>query len=373
MTDTMSGNDGLERALGELSVWGGGEEGVWRRALDRERGAGRRAWYLRGRAWGVGAAAVLVLAAGLAVFRNMGSVRSGSEGAPVGLRAVPDAARAWRVEALKEVDQGFVDSDRAVEKAAARVPRAEAAQPSATAAAQSSGRFVVRRATMELETRDVHAVFAKVAMVVQPALGEYVEASSIAGEGKEARAELTLRVTAEHLSGVLNELRGYAAVASEQSGGQDITDQVVDIEARLRNEQRIEQELLALLTTKKDASLEDILRVQQELSRVREQIERMQAQRDSLGRMASLATVLVIVRYEGGPLQPAPNGFEEALSRAWRRGVDDLGGLVGGCVRLVIGGLPVWVVLGGAGVLGWRAWKRRRAAGADEPAPGLTP
>ena len=49
--------------------------------------------------------------------------------------------------------------------------------------------------------------------------------------------------------------------------------------------------------------------------------------------------------------------------------VDDLGGFTGGVLRLAVGGLPVWVVLGGSGVIVWRAWKRRRSEGAQEPAP----
>lgn len=376
--DPLAG-DSIASSLAGLSEWDGADASVWRRVWDHEHRA--RAWWRSTRVWGLTAAAALVLVSGTVVWSGVGLPRDNR--ASVGAGAV--ARRAERtmglaaapVEGAKQYEErvsgdAAVRAPASIQAGAGEVVATSAPPALLTGVASNPGRFVVRRATLELETKDIHAVFAKAMHVVQPAMGEYVEASSIAGEGQETRAELTLRVTSDRLSAVLNELRGFAVVASEQAGGQDITDQVVDIDARLRNEQRIEQELLTLLTSKKDASLEDILRVQQELSRVREQIERMQAQRDSLSRLTSLATVLVIVRHEGGPTQPAPNGFGDAIRRAWSRGVDDLGGLVGAAVRLAVGGLPFWIVLGGGALVGWRVWKRRRNSLAYEPAPSIS-
>ncbi len=378
LTDQSARDAHIAASLADVCAWRAGDTELWNRAWDQEHGA--QAWWKRGRTWGLSAAAALVLVSGTVVWRGMG-VANGIAPAAITADFRGERVQAARKAYAMEVDRGYADKVVALGGEVARVPAdaqvratvspSTPALPLQPVATPSQDRFVVRRATMELETRDVHAVFAKCSLLPNAALGEFIETSSISGDGDEARAEVTLRVTADRLSSVLNELRGFATITSEQSGGQDITDQVVDIDARLRNEQRIEQELLALLTSKKDASLEDVLRVQQELSRVREQIERMQAQRDSLGRLASLATVLVIIRHEGGPQQPPPNSFKEAMGRAWSRGVDDLGGFVGGAVRLAVGGLPVWVVVGAGAVVAWRTWKRKRAAMANEPAPRL--
>lgn len=366
--------DPIERAIADLSTCEPSHNAdgtaqhaaLWQRALAVHEA--ESAWWRRPRTWALTSAAALVLVSGIVMTRgvaSLGDVRHPPTAAMME-QSVAAEAPVMRVpiEAGGEVNKGY-------RQAITQTDQGFAVAPAPAAMSAPAQRFVVRRATLEFTTRDVHALFAKAVLLPNAGLGEFVETSSISGEGENTRAELTLRVTADRLSSVLNELRGYGTVTSEQAGGQDITDQVVDIEARLRNEQRIEQELLALLTSKRDASLDDILRVQQELARVRGQIERMQAQRDSLGRLASLATVLVIIRHEAGREQPAPSGFNAAMSRAWNRGVNDLGGLAGGVVRLAIGGSPVWVVIGGAGFFAWRAWTRRRAQAADEPPPAI--
>lgn len=368
--------DPIELALADLSVYEPARSGndpsrstdLWQRALAVHQA--ERAWWHRPRTWALTSAAALVLVSGLVLTRGVASLNGRRLPPPAAMMVESIAAEAPTVRAPMDVGGEVAKSYRQPLSVEPGAPGF--AGPSAPAGpSMPAQRFVVRRATLEFTTRDVHALFAKAVLLPNTALGEFVETSSISGEGESTRAELTLRVTADRLSSVLNELRGLGTVMSEQAGGQDITDQVVDVDARLRNEQRIEQELLTLLTSKRDASLEDILRVQQELARVRGQIERMQAQRDSLGRLASLATVLVIIRHEAGREQPSPDGFGAAMARAWERGVRDLGGFTGGAVRLAVGGLPVWVVVGGAGFFAWRAWKRRRTTAADEPPPAL--
>ena len=73
---------------------------------------------------------------------------------------------------------------------------------------------------------------------------------------------------------------------------------VVDLDARLRNERRVEQELLELLDSRDESPLEEILKLRGEIAKVRTQIERYTAQQDRLSRLVSLATVLIIIRPE---------------------------------------------------------------------------
>jgi hypothetical protein len=108
-------------------------------------------------------------------------------------------------------------------------------------------RHVIQKATIELRTDDVRSAFLKTQHLISVASGEYVENSSLSGSGRDAYASLTLRIAVDRLSDVLNELRQLGEVTSEQLVGEDVTAQVVDLEARLRNEQRVETELLELL------------------------------------------------------------------------------------------------------------------------------
>jgi hypothetical protein len=198
-------------------------------------------------------------------------------------------------------------------------------------------------------------------MIVREAAGEYVQDSSLTGSGDEAYANLTLRVAADRLSEVLNELRQLGEVYSERKTGQDVTSQVVDLEARLRNEQRVEVELLRLLETRQDASLEDVLALRGQLSKIRQEIERLTAQRVHLDRLVSLATVLVLVRGGDTPFGRGGSSlgtyFADACGNAWSNGLVFLADTLATLLSILVGGLIWWVLLVGV-VLGIRHWRR---------------
>lgn len=211
-------------------------------------------------------------------------------------------------------------------------------------------RQVIRRATVELKTTDVRAVFLKAQQLVMTGRGEYVQDSNISGEGKAARADLTIRVEASRLSEFLNEVRKLGDVQSEALAGDDVTTQVIDLEARLRNEQRVEDEVLKLLETRKDASLDEVLKLRESLAQIRTRIEQMTGQREQFRRLVSLATVLLIIRTGDVP-ETAPashwDAFTKALSSAWNNGLTFLGEVVAFIVRVLVGGFIFWLALAG--------------------------
>ena len=74
----------------------------------------------------------------------------------------------------------------------------------------------------------------RLSRLISAAHGEFVQDSTLTGNDDSERAELTLRVAAERLSEVLNELRLLGEVRTERVGGDDVTERVVDLEARLK-------------------------------------------------------------------------------------------------------------------------------------------
>lgn len=235
-------------------------------------------------------------------------------------------------------------------------------------------RHVVRKATIELTAPDVRAAFLKASQLISEARSEYVQDSALTGAGNQLQANLTLRVAADRLSAVLNELRQLGDVRSERSDGQDVTTQVVDLEARLRNEQRVEAELLNLLETRKDAPLKEILDLRANLNTVRTGIEQLTAQRQTLARLVSLATILVIIRPPDAPvaLPPVPAGigayFGESAAAAWQKGLHILADTLAVVLGALIGGLPWWVLITIVVVL-LRAMRRRSRATDGRPSP----
>jgi hypothetical protein len=390
----MSGLDELERGLERLTR-GEPAPGLWRKALETERGEPASAR----KALGPRLAKLLVpsklelavatvamigiVALAIGVFTPaLGRARAGR---PMVAARVP--AEALRGIALREGylsrSGGSVEpaapsaaSLRAQSNADAQVT-AQTPQPESELAERlavgnerlgptETVRQVVRRATLELETADVAAAFAKAAHAISEARGEYVQDSSITGEGKEAQATLTLRVAADRLSAVLNELRQFGKVRAETTTGEDVTAQMVDLDARLRNERRVEAELLELMEKRADAPLKEVLELRDSIARVRQEIEQMTAQQQRLSRLVSLATVLVIIRTGDQPDQARAGlgeYFLENIRDAWRSGLAVLADTVGVILRVLVGGIIWWVLLafGIALVVRWR--RRRLAAG----------
>ncbi len=376
------GNDrGLEEGLAALSRWEGEAPGQWRKALDasglvrRDRFSLRRllarpvprvaaALVAMGTVVAVGFVAMWPTGGGAGpedrnelrpVATPYGRTPPGPRGeaplATVGGRGGAAYAPALSVSAADgspEVDPGGYNGF-----------------PAPSQALPVADRQVARKATVELATGDVRAAFLKAAQLVSVARGEFVESSSLTGEGTGATAELTMRVAAERLSDVLNDLRALGDVRSEKSDGEDVTTQAVDLEARLSNERQVERELLELMERRPEDPLKDILAMRQQLAVVRQSIEVLEASRTRLARLVELATVLVIIRHEEPPPEKKDAGlgryFSERIAQSWFGGLRFLTDSVAWTLRVLVGGLAWWLALVGA-VLVLRHWRRQLLA-----------
>jgi len=170
-------------------------------------------------------------------------------------------------------------------------------------------------------------------------------------------------VPADELGAVLEELRGLGRVVNEQLSSEEVTDQVVDLDARLRNARATEQRLIRVLD-ERTGKVADVLEVEREIARARQEIEHMDAQRQNLLQRAQLATVQVTLAEEfKAQLQPAPAGTATRLRNAFVEGYESfVGTLLGlalffarhGLNLLFWGGL-LWL----SARLLWRGCQRR--------------
>jgi hypothetical protein len=127
----------------------------------------------------------------------------------------------------------------------------------------------------------------------------------------------------------------------------------VDITARVTNSKRLEERLVALLSTR-TGKLEDVLAVERELARVREEIERYEGRMRFLRTRAAVSTLSVTV-HEPFPIlgeRPGENPIASALKQAWRNFV--------GFIAWLIASLGVVVPVGGLLAIGWYIFKRAR-------------
>ena len=102
---------------------------------------------------------------------------------------------------------------------------------------------------------------------------------------------MTVRVPQEEFFSVFEQIKSLGKVQNEDAGTEDVTEQFIDLEARLTNAQREKLSLLLLL--ERADTVNEILVIERELARVRTNLERFQGQLDFLERRVDLATITV--------------------------------------------------------------------------------
>ena len=241
----------------------------------------------------------------------------------------------------------------------------------------TTDRQVIRRVSLQLHAADTRAAFDDIVTLVQSMGGFVADANVFPTTSEDADPEvtMTLRVPADQLDQALDGIKGTAdEVVSETQGAQDVTEEFVDLEARLTNLEAFETELRALLQETRmrdDADTDEIIRVFNELSSVRGQIEQLQGQINHLENLTALATVQVGITQTpaAAPLVDEPWAPGETVRAAVGNLVEGMQGAADWLIGFAIYALPMMLItLGPLALIGLFVYRRFfRKPG--EPAP----
>ena len=229
--------------------------------------------------------------------------------------------------------------------------------PIPTAAPDSMQRvMLIRTGDARIEVDELEpAVDALNALATR--VGGYVTNVSVqTGEDRTREAMLTMRVPVARFDEAIEALEPLGDVEAVNVGSEDVGEAYADMEVRLANGRRLEQRLLELLTTR-TGSLEDVLAVERELARVRQEIESFEGRMRYLRNRVDMSTLSVNV-HEAEPLfSPGPGGGNIVM-RSFREAGRNFVGLIAGFIASLGVLIPVGLLLW----LGWWLWRRRRRA-----------
>jgi hypothetical protein len=187
-------------------------------------------------------------------------------------------------------------------------------------------------------------------------VGGFVGNSAIqSGREQLRQATLEIKVPAARFDELTGGLAPLGRVEFVNVSAEDVGEEFVDLTARVTNSRRLEERLIDLLGSR-TGRLQDVLAVERELARVREEIERQEGRLRYLKSRVSLSTLSVTV-HEPPPLvadHPGWNPLREALRQAWRNFVALLAGVIASLGFVV----PV-AGAAGAGIFLVRRIKRR--------------
>lgn len=154
-------------------------------------------------------------------------------------------------------------------------------------------RRVIRNGQLWLEVEKFDETSRRLVIIAEGA-GGFVADSSYTQSAGTPEGVFTLRVPAARFASVVNEVEGIGRVLQRHVSGQDVTEEYVDLQARVRNLERHEQRLLTFMD--RATKVSDLLAIEQELARVRGEIEQLTGRMRYLDNRADLATVEVSVR-----------------------------------------------------------------------------
>ena len=211
--------------------------------------------------------------------------------------------------------------------------------------------MVIRTGQAFIEVEKVDPAILKIRQLAAQ-VGGYITNSSMSGGKDQMRqATLEVKIPAPKYDEAVGSLSTIGKVETVNSQAQDVGEEFVDVTARVTNARRLEERLISLLANR-TGKLDEVLRVERELARVREEIERYEGRLRYLGARVATSTLTITV-HEPSPLignSPGENPIASALRRAWRNFVGFIAG--------IIASLGVLIPLALLGLAGWAAYRR---------------
>lgn len=166
---------------------------------------------------------------------------------------------------------------------------------------------LVRTGTFSLEVENVDASLTTLTNVMK-SQGGYISGSYRYTDTSTPYLTVTFRVPAASFDAAVLALRAEGEVLSEQISTYEVTMQLVDLEARLRNLRASEAALLELMT--RATTVSDVLSVQTQLTAVRSDIESYDAQRAAIADQVAMTTISVTISPIGSSIGNATSGFD---------------------------------------------------------------
>jgi hypothetical protein len=319
---------------------------------------------------GVALALLLSLATGSAACAQLGSSGSSktSEGVQMSPQGAPQAGG-------QSVGGAAPDAVRAGLSVTAPSPTKEA--PAVGSGAAKQQQMIIRNANMRLEVPKVTDTVDKIRALakkysgvisnvnvsneqITPPVPQPLEGqtkSSTLSSGQPYNGTVTVLIPVARFDAFTDEVRSLGKLLTFSTDDQNVTQQHLDMKARLLNLEAEEARLRSFFNSAQ--SVNDMLAIEAQLSRVQGEIESLQAQITYLERQAAMATLTVELVEPATLVRPA--GVDWGIGASVTRGVQGFADLLGFIITAVISCAPVWIIVLALALLGISLARRRRA------------
>ena len=221
-------------------------------------------------------------------------------------------------------------------------PPSEPVPPTAT-----TERKIIRNADFTIVTKNPNEDQHKI-QALAASLGGFVVTSemqqSTNPSGEHISVSITIRVPSAQFQKAIDELHKTGkAIVHDKVSGQDVTEEYIDLEARLRAKKALEVQFLEIM--KQAKKVEDALAVQTQISEVRTEIERIEGRRHYLENQASLSTITITLKTDAPLIAATQSGFWSSVRASFSDGVDLTVGIVLSLIHFLIVTIPIFCLI----------------------------
>lgn len=225
--------------------------------------------------------------------------------------------------------------------------------------------MIARAVSLSIMVTNFSASRSALDAIVARYSGYAAQLSASTTENAPRSLQASLRIPASALASAVNDMKGLGRIENEAQSGEEVTYQHADLVQRLKNSRETEERLRQILQ-QRTGKISDVLKVEEEIARVRGEIESMEAEQKALEHRVDFATVdlQLTEEYKAQLNPPAPSVWTR-INNAFVAGYHNLTDTVLGILLFFFENGPVlilWLaVLGIPTLFAWRRYRRVRA------------
>jgi len=155
--------------------------------------------------------------------------------------------------------------------------------------------------------------------------------------------KVTVRIPSNRFGQAIETIRTLGRVIDEKESGQDVTEEYIDLEARIRTKKALEAQFLEIM--KQARKVSEALEVQSQIADVRSEIESLEGRRRFLENRAALSTINITLQTPAPVVTATTRGFTHDVKQAFGDGIDLAATIVTGLIRLAIVMIPIAIFI----------------------------
>ena len=223
----------------------------------------------------------------------------------------------------------------------------DSAEVSTEGAVVETNRMIIHQASLSVNVKELDKAQANIEQKVAQYGGYIVESNVYQEDDQTSSGNMVVRIPEKHFEKFLADAEGQAAKVIERTvTGQDVTEQYVDLQSRVKSKRAVEERLLAFMS--KAQKTEDLLKISADLAKVQEEIEVMVGKMKYLENQTSFSTVELLM-YENKVIVPEIESKElntwEKTKKQLATSTNSLLATGSALIVFFIGNLPVLLIL----------------------------